>query len=506
VEFLSLELYTSGLHFFTDPMTYLVLFAGVFIGILFGAMPGLTSTMTLAVFVPFTFGMNIALAFSFLLGLYKGAVYGGSISAILINVPGTPSSIATGLDGFILSQKGEAGKAIGIATIASTIGGLFSIFVLAVFAPMVASFALDFSAQEFVGIALLGLSIIAFISPGNTTKGLIAGVLGLMIGIVGVDNITAYPRYLFGQTDLIEGFNIVPVMIGVYGLTEMFTQIMEKGTTQPVIQRISGVLPKFSEVVRLWPTYIRCSIIGVFVGAIPAAGGSIASLVAYGQEKRLSSRGKEMGTGSFQGVAAPEAANNASTGGALIPMLTLGIPGDPMTAVLMGALIIQGLRPGPLLFTNQMPFVSSIFISAAIAVIFMLVIGLIGAKYFARLITIPQEYLIPLVLIFCLVGTYGMRRSIFDLFVCIAFGLIGFLLRRTGFSPAPLVLGLILGPIFEDNLRRAMILSRGDWSTFVTRPISLTLLIITVVVLFGPGLVNLIKEKFNNKPSGEVGT
>ena len=496
MELLSLELYTAGLHFFTNPMIFLGVFLGVFIGIVFGALPGLTATMTIAVFVPFTFGMDVIFSFAFLLGLYKGAVYGGSISAIIINVPGTPSAIATGLDGYIMCQRGEAGKAIGIATIASAIGGLISIFVLALFAPMVASFALDFSAQEFVGIALLGLSIIAFISPGNMIKGLIAGVLGLMIGIVGVDSISAYPRFLFGKTELVDGVNIIPVMIGVYGLAEMFTQIMETGKSEKVIQDVKKIIPKFSEIVSLWPTYIRCSILGVFVGSIPAAGGSIASLVAYGQEKRFSLSGKKMGTGILQGIAAPEAANNASTGGALIPMLTLGIPGDPMTAVLMGALIVQGLRPGPMLFKTQMPFVSSVFISASIAVIFMLVVGLVGAKYFAKLISMPQNYLIPMVLIFCLVGSYGIRRSSFDLFILIMFGIIGFLLRRCGFSPAPLVLGMILGPIFEDNLRRAMILSRGDWTTFLTRPISLALLVITLLILIGPGLVSIIRARF----------
>ncbi len=493
MELFSMELYTAGLHFFTNPLVWLALFSGTFIGIVFGALPGLTATMTIAVFVPFSYGMDMVISFAFLLGLYKGAVYGGSIAAIIINIPGTPSAIATGLDGYVMCKRGEAGQAIGIATIASAIGGFFSIIVLALFAPLVASFALDFSAQEFAAIALLGISIIAFISPGNLLKGLISGLLGLMIGIVGVDAITAYPRFLFGRVELTEGVNIIPVMIGVYGLAEMFIQIMEMEVTERVVQDVKKIIPKISEIFALWATYLRCSLLGVFVGAIPGAGGSIAGLVAYGQEKRFSKAGVNMGSGCLQGVAAPESANNASTGGALIPMLTLGIPGDPMTAVLMGALIIQGLRPGPMLFREQMPFVSSVFISASLAVLFMLLIGLVGAKYFARLISLPQEYLIPVILLLCLIGSYGMRNSLFDLLILFIFGFAGFLLRRCGFSPAPLCLGLILGPTFETNLRRAMILSGGDWSTFVTRPISLVILLVTVLILVGPYLKNLIK-------------
>ncbi len=499
MEFLSLELYTAGLHFFANPVVWLAIISGTFVGILFGALPGLTATMTLAVFVPFSFGMDMVIAFGFLLGLYKGAVYGGSIAAIIANIPGTPSAIATGLDGYAMCRRGDAGKAIGIATIASAIGGLFSVFILAIFAPMVASFALRFSAQEFAAIALFGISIIAFISQGNMIKGLISGVLGLMIGVVGVDTISAHQRFVFGINELTDGIGIIPVMIGVYGLAEMYTQIMEKGLSEKISQKVKNIIPSFSEIVNLWPTYIRCAIIGVFVGAVPGAGGSIAGIVAYGQEKRFSKSGDDMGTGCLQGVAAPETANNASTGGALIPLMTLGIPGDPMTAVLMAALIIQGLRPGPMLFEEQMPFVSSIFISATLAVIFMLIIGLVGAKYFARLISLPEEYLIPIILLLCLVGAYGTRYLMFDIFILLSFGVIGFILKRCGFSPACLCLGLILGPILESDLRRAMIITGGDWSSFITRPISGFIILATILILFGPFIKAAFKKLIFSK-------
>ena len=403
MELFSMDIYLEGLKYFSNPMMFLFSGFGVLIGIIFGSLPGLTATMTIAVFISFTFGIDATLSFAFLLGLYTGAVYGGSVAAILINIPGTPNAIATGLDGYPLCQKGKAGQAIGIATVSSAIGGILSVFVLAIAAPMVASVALKFSAQEYVGITLIGLSIIAIISTGSMLKGLIGGLLGLVIGVIGMDPITNFPRFLFGQPELIEGVSSIPVMIGLYGISEMLMQISEEEHGVVIDQAVKDIIPSFSDIKRLLPTITRSSIIGVIIGAIPAAGGSIAALVAYGQEKRFSKHPELLGTGIIDGIAAPEAANNASTGGALMPMLTLGIPGDPMTAVLMGGLIMQGLRPGPLLFKQQMPFVSSIFLSLLLSVIFMLVFGLFGAKYFARLITVKKQYLIPSIMIFCLI-------------------------------------------------------------------------------------------------------
>lgn len=499
MELFTLDLYLAGLEFFTDPAMFLSAFAGVLIGIVFGALPGLSSTMTLAVFIPFTFGMHPVFAFAFLLGLYTGSVYGGSISAILINIPGTPNAIATGFDGYPLCQQGKAGKAIGIATVSSAMGGAFSILVLMFAAPLVASLALKFSAEEYVGLTLLGLSIIAIISPGSTLKGLITGVIGLMIGIVGLDPITSYPRFYMGQAELIDGISAVPVMIGAYGLSEMLLQISDYKSLKIVKQELVNIIPNRQEIKSIFGTVVRSSFIGVIIGAIPAAGGSIAALVAYGQEKRLGKRKELLGTGIIEGVAAPEAANNASTGGALIPMMTLGIPGDAMTAVLMGGLVIQGLRPGPLLFQQQLPFVSSIFISLLLSVVFMLGLGLFGAKYFAKLITFPKRFLIPAILMFSLVGSYAISNSTFDIWVMLIAGVVSFFLRKMSFSVAPIILGMILGPLFESNLRRSLILSQGDWATFIQRPISLFFLVIVVLVLAGPSLMKVIKTGFNNR-------
>lgn len=491
---LSFDLYLEGLRFFSDPLMFLFAFSGVLVGIVFGALPGLTATMTIAVFIPFTFGVPAVQSFAFLLGLYSGAVYGGSISAILINIPGTPSAIATGFDGYPMCQQGRAGEAIGIATIASGLGGLFSVLILALAAPLVAMIALQFSAEEYVGITLIGLSIVAIISPGSTVKGLIAATLGLIVGTVGLDPIGSAPRMVFGRPELFDGVSEIPVMIGMYGLSEMLIQIADDQHVNVVTQKLKNVLPSLRRIAKLIPTIIRSSVVGVAIGAVPAAGGSIASLVAYGQEKRFSRNRDRLGTGVPEGVAAPEAANNASTGGALIPMMTLGIPGDPMTAVLMGGLIIQGLRPGPLLFQEQLPFVSSIFISLLISVVFMTTLGLFGARYFSRLISTPKRFLIPAVLLFCLIGSFAINNSMFDIGVLIAAGLVGFVLRKAGYPVAPVILGLILGPMFESNLRRSLMLSSGDWTTFVTRPISLGFILVALFILAGPPLIAAVRR------------
>ncbi|MDA3833795.1 MAG: tripartite tricarboxylate transporter permease, partial [Spirochaetales bacterium] len=284
MELFSLDLYLSGLHYFTNPMMFLSSFLGVLVGIIFGSLPGLTATMTIAVFIPFTFGLGPIISFAFLLGLYTGAVYGGSISAILINIPGTPSAIATCLDGYPLSQQGRAGEAIGVSTVSSAIGGIISVIVLVFAAPLIASVALKFSAEEYVGITLIGLSIIAIISPGSTVKGLISGVIGLIIGVVGLDPITGYPRFIMNQAELIDGINAIPVMIGMYGLSEMLVQISDTKYTVIIQQKLHKLIPSLKDMKQIMGTVIRSSFIGVLIGALPAAGGSIASLVAYGQE------------------------------------------------------------------------------------------------------------------------------------------------------------------------------------------------------------------------------
>jgi len=496
VDFFSdaLKLYFAGIHYFFDPTMILLVLLGTIVGILNGSIPGLTSTMGLAVFTPLTFGMNPAKAIVFLIGIYQGSVYGGSISAIIVNIPGTPSAIATGLDGYPMCQRGEAGRAIGFSTVASFLGGLIGIAALTFTAPSLARVALGFSAEEYVALVVLGLSIIAYISPGSLLRGMIAGTLGLVLGTVGQDPMTAYPRFTFNLIGLFSGLELIPALIGFFGVTEVLNQIGKKSAIR-VFQEFKNIIPGLGVIARLWALILRSSLIGVFVGATPAAGGSIAAMMAYGVEKRMSKDPEKWGKGTLEGIIAPESANNASVGGAFIPMLTLGIPGDPMTAVLIGALMIHGLKTGPVLFTAHADFVSSIFIGNTLSLIFLLILGLCCARYFAKMINSPSYILMPLILAFCMIGSYAIRNSLFDIYVAVFCGILGYLLNKVKIPVAPLTLGLVLGPMLEENFRRVMILSEGKYTTLFTRPISASILMITVGFLFYPHIRSWFKKK-----------
>lgn len=477
-------LYIYGLHNFLNPVVLLLLLSGVFIGTIFGVLPGLGTPMALAVFTPLTYSLGAIKAMVFLLGIYGGCVSGGAISAILVNIPGTPSALATLIDGYPLTKKGRAGEAIGIATVSSALGGIFGAVILAFFAPIIARLALWFSAQEYVALAVLGLCMIAQISGDSLAKGLLSGAIGLMLAMVGADVITAYPRFAFGSPYLQEGIPLVALIVGIFGIGEVLNRTREGSGAvgRQIIPKLKSILPKLPVLRRLLKTILRSSTIGVLIGATPAAGAAIASVIAYGQEKRFSKNPEEFGKGAVEGVAAAEAANNASTGGALIPLLTLGLPGDPMGPILMGALMLHGLVPGPLLFQQNPEIVSVIFIAMLLAAVLLGVIGLAFANVFARIINIPRTVLLPAIVLLCVVGTFAMRNALFDVGVLLVAGLLGFALRRVKVPLPPLLLGFILGPMLEDNFRRALLLSDGNWSTFILRPISGVILLLAVVL------------------------
>ncbi len=489
------ELFTAGLSNFANLYSILLIVGGSVIGIIFGAIPGLTATMGMAVFLPVTFTMTDIHGILFLVGIYVGSCYSGSLSAILVNIPGTPSAIATGFDGYAMAKRGEAGKAIGYATTASALGGVFGVLILMFAAPVLADFALAFSAQEYTGVALLGISIISYISFGSTLKGLIGGIFGLVLATVGQDVISAYPRFTFGSADLQAGLQMIPVMVGFFGVTEVFVKMEREVVIRRAASRIAGVLPRPGRLFQLAPLMAVSSVVGAFVGAIPAAGGAIASMAAYGIQKRLSRKSAEFGTGITEGVVAAEAANNAAVGGAFVPMLSLGIPGDPQTAILIGALMINGLAPGPMLFLTRPDLISTIYIGNVFSVVTFTVVGLAGARFFATLIRVPRHYLLPSILIFCIIGAFAIRNTLFDVWVLIVCGAAGYLLLKIGVTPAPVILGFVLGPILEDNFRRALIMSGGDWTTFVTRPISLALLLINLFILIGPALIAHLRKR-----------
>jgi len=463
------------------------LLAGVALGAVFGALPGLTATMGVAVLTPLTFWVSAEQGLAMLLGIYCGAIPTGGIPAILINVPGTPASIAACWDGYPLAQQGRAGLALGVNALVSALGQLLSILFLAVAAFPIASFALRFGPSEYFGLTLFGISLMAGVSGHRVIQGLLAGMLGLALALVGLDPMTAYPRYSFGLAELLDGISFVPVMIGLFGVSEVLVQISERRESLAIDARaLGGIFPSPSEWRELLPAGLGGAALGTLVGAIPAAGGDIGAMIAWEQARRVSSDKHEFGKGSLKGLSASCAASNAAIGGAMTTMLTLGIPGDAVSAILIGALLTHGLQPGPLLFRDHRPFVFSIVCLLVFASLLTMVVGLVGARPLARVLKLPNPWLWAGILLFGTVGSYALNNAIVDLWAMFAAGLVGFLLRRADVPLAPLVLGLILGPTMEANLRRALILSRGDWIGILTRPITFFFLVATLASLLLP--------------------
>ena len=468
-----------------QPLTLLMLFAGVIGGIIAGALPGLTATMGVAILVPFTFALPPEAGILMLLGLYAGAIYGGSIAAILIRTPGTPSAAATVLDGSPLFERGEGGRALGIATLSSVFGGIGSSIFLIFLAPILSMFALSFSAPEYFALAVFGLTIIASISGDSMTKGLLSGFFGLLIATIGIDPIQGYGRFTLGAVSLLDGVSFIPALIGLFAFSEVLSQFEKLIEPKKVSYSLKNLIPSLADIKTVFSILVKSTIIGTFVGALPGAGGDIASFVCYNEAKRTSKKSEQFGTGLIEGVAAAEAGNNSSTGGALIPTLSLGIPGDSVTAVIIGALMVQGLRPGPLLFRDNLDLVYAIFMGFFLANIFMGIFGLVGAGFLAKMVTLSKRVLMPIVMVLAVVGSYAIHNSIFDIGVMMVLGVIGYLMQKIELPMGPIVLALILGPMAESNFRRALMMSRGDFTIFLTRPISLILLVLSVVSLVG---------------------
>ncbi len=466
-----------------QPHVLFMLFCGVCGGIAVGSMPGLTATMAVAIMTSFTFHMDAISAIMTLIGVYFGGIYGGSISAVLLHIPGTPSAVMTARDGYPMALRGEGGRAIGIATWSSFMGGLIGMILLMLFAPLISKFALRFSAPEYFALAVFGLSIVASISDKSLTRGLIAALLGILICLSGVDPMTGMARFTFGLPDLYSGFQFIPVMIGLFGLSEILTQLSSQ-EYRFVAQKLTKIIPSWSQIKQLNVTILRSALIGVGIGALPGTGGAIASFVAYNSARNNSNKPEKFGQGVPQGIAASEAANNASCGGALMPMLTLGIPGDAITAILIGALILHNVQPGPMLFVSNPEVVYSIYTGGILASLFMATVGfLLAARLFARLISFPRYVLLPIILILCIVGSFAVNNSLFDVYVMIGFGVVGYIAKNLGIPLTPLVLGVVLGPILEENLRTAIVMSQGEFIFFLTRPIAVFFILVTVFSL-----------------------
>ncbi|MDR7574071.1 MAG: tripartite tricarboxylate transporter permease [Armatimonadota bacterium] len=476
-------------RYLESPQSVALSLVGVAAGIVLGALPGISSTMSLAVLLPLTFGLNATDAMMLLMGVFNGSVYGGSISAILVNIPGTPGSIVTQLDGHPMARQGRAGEALGYATLASGFGGLLGLAVFMTLAPLVALVGLQFGSPEFTGLALLGLSSLSAAMVGSTFKGLLAGLAGLLLATVGLDPLTNVLRFDFGSGYLQGGIPLIPLAIGVFGLAEVFRNLEGGLARWEVIRTIGRIIPPWRDLRRMILPAVRGSVVGIIVGIIPAAGSAIGVGFAYAQEKRLSRYPERFGTGVPEGIVAAEASNNAEIGGDLIPTMSLGIPGDSITAVLMGALLIQGLRPGPLLFREHPEFVAAVYVALAVAVVLTTALGLLGARIFARALSVPKPVLLVSIAVLCVVGSFAVNNSVADVGLTLAFGVAGYLMQKAGFPVVPLVFGLILGPMFEENLRRTLVLSGGDWLIYVRRPLSLVLLILSVLTATYPLLL-----------------
>lgn len=491
----SLDLLLEGIAGVFQFKVLIILILGTMVGIIIGSLPGLTATMGVALILPVTFGMEPVTGILLLIGVYFGAVYGGSITAILINTPGTPASAATAIDGYAMSKKGLAHKALTISTVSSAIGGTLSIIVLIFVAPQLANFALKFGAPETFALAVFGISIISSIAGKSMVKGLIAGLTGLLIATIGIDPIGGFPRFTFGNINLSSGISLIPIMIGLFAASEAFRSMGNIFSKQRLIIKVEKVKLKWVEFKILIGTILRSGGIGTFIGMIPGAGGDIAAFVAYNEAKRFSKNKEEFGNGSMKGVAAPEAANNGVTGGAMIPLLTLGIPGDAVTAVLLGALMVQGIQPGPMLFENNGPIVYTLFVGMLVANLLILVLGLFGIKLFTKILLIPTAILTPIILVLCVVGAYSLGNNYFDVIVMFIAGVIGFFLLRYDFPVSPIILGVILGPMMESNFRRSLVMSQGDFSIFYTSPIALVILIIAVITLCAPLVSKFAKKQ-----------
>ncbi|MFZ7130954.1 MAG: tripartite tricarboxylate transporter permease [Eubacteriales bacterium] len=467
---------------------FLWMLFGVTEGIIVGAIPGLASVSAIILVLPMSFALSPDSALLLLGSAYSGSLYGGSIPAILINTPGTPPAAATCIDGYPLAQKGKGAEALGMSVFASTCGGIFSVLCLMFIGPYIARFALKFGMAERFAIAVLGLTLIISLSTKDILKGLISGLTGLILGIVGMDPLTAYSRYTFGFQNLLTGIPLVPALIGLLALSQALILLEENMLfkVKGYNFRIKRWLPSFTIIVKYYKTLLRSSIIGTIVGAIPGAGGSIAAFIAYDDAKKNAIDANNFGKGALGGVAAPESANNAVTGGALATMLTLGIPGSNVTAILLGSLMIHGLRPGPQFF-QATPNIAYVFIYGLIvANIMMLMIGFFFAPYFAYGAFIPNQILIPLIATFSIIGAYAVSNSVFDIRLAFIFGIVGYIMRKAKFSPIPMVLGIVLGPIAERGFRTALLMSGGNYLVFLTRPISGVLLILCIASIFLP--------------------
>jgi putative tricarboxylic transport membrane protein len=478
-----------------DPSLLLLIFITTIGGVIIGALPGLGATTGAALLLPFTLTMDPVHAITVLTTIYVSATFAGSITAILINTPGTAAAAATCLDGYPLAQRGEAGRALGIAVVASTIGGIFSVVVLAIAAPLLARVAYEFRPPEYFALTIFGLAMLASISQGGAIRNLMGGVFGVWLATIGADATTGVERFMFGNYDLYEGLNFIPVLVGLFAISELLVQ---STTLNQVFERISMKavkLPTMADYRKIWKAVLRSCGIGTFIGILPAEGATVASMIGYSEAKRWSKTPEEFGKGAVEGVAGAEAANNAATGGAMVPTLVLGIPGSGTTAVILVGLLVHGLRPGPHLFTEQIEKVYAIFGAMFVANVMFFILGLFAAKLFARVTLVPRGMLWPVVLAFSVLGAYSLDQAMVDVYIALIFGVIGYLFRRFGFALAPVAIGLILGEMVETNLQNSLKMFDGQWWMIPMQPLAALFLVLAVLGISQPYILGYLSRR-----------
>lgn len=491
------DLLMQGFSVAFTPQNLLFVFIGVLAGTIIGTLPGLGPMSAIALMIPVAFGMEPTTAIIMLAGVYYGAIFGGSTSSILLNAPGVAGTVATSFDGYPMAKQGKAGKALATAAISSFVGGTIGIIGLMAIAPALASVAVSFGPAEYFALMVLGLTAVVTLAGKNITKGLIAAVVGVMIALVGIDTQTANQRFTFGLPDLLEGIDFLIVALGIFALAEVLVLLTKRGK-EGESRKVTSLRLTRKEAKAITPPVARSSVLGFFTGVLPGAGATVASFLSYSFEKKIAKDGKTFGKGNVKGVAAPEAANNAAAVGSFVPMMTLGVPGSGTTAILLGALLVLDVQPGPMMMTDRPEVFWGVIASMYIGTVVLLVLNLPLIPLFAKILDTPKTLLLPLVVVFCVVGVYGLSFSTFDLWLLIAFGAIGFLMRANGFPAAPLILGLILGGLMERSMRQALQISGGDWTVFATKPIPAILLALAVMSLL-PAVIGAFRKRRNQQ-------
>lgn len=465
------------------PSSLLATAAGTFLGLIVGMIPGMTISTGIIVLLPLTFVLDPNMSIALLLGLYVSGMTGGSFSAVLLNIPGTPSAAATAIDGYQLTKRGESGRALGIAICASFVGGIVSFACLFFLAPLLADVALEFQAPDLFSVVFFGLTVICSFAAQSLVKGLLSATLGLLIVTIGQDPVMGTARFTFGNADMLSGVHFLTALIGLFAIPQLISNLAaySSQSEEPNTNRFGSVLPKIKDLLRVRVPTMIGSFVGTFLGILPGAGGPIAAFISFDYSRKASKHPEEYGKGSIEGIAAPESANNAVAGGALIPMMTLGIPGDPVTAILIGALLIHGLAPGPLLFIERADFAYAVIFSYFWANIFNLIMALSCIRFLVKVLATPKVILMPSIALLCVIGAFSLRNSFFDVSIMFSFGLLGLAMRWLNVPVVPMLLALVLGPQLEEHLRVALTGSRGDISVFFTSGFSLFFLVLSVL-------------------------